>query len=49
MIPLWLQYYLDDYLKKKKKKSTVFVVMRVVFMCATFYDTESSLLLRIVK
>lgn len=43
MIPLWLQYYLDDYLKKKKKK------MRVVFMCATFYDTDSSLLLRIVK
>lgn len=41
MIPLWLQYYLDDYLKKKKK-------MRVVFMCATFYDTDSSLLLRIV-
>lgn len=41
MIPLWLQYYLDDYLKKKK--------MRVVFMCATFYDTDSSILLRIVK
>lgn len=29
-------------LKKNKK-------MRVVFMCATFYDTDSSLLLRIVK
>lgn len=40
MIPLWLQYHLDDYFKKtKQKKSTVFVVMRVVFMCATFYDT----------